>query len=61
MVPDKHARSRAQVFLARDDFEVDARGPGHGVVEGARDGPLADAMLADEPQGEGGEDAVGGA
>ena len=61
VVPDEHARSRAQVFRARDDFEADARGPGHGVVEGARDGPLADAVLADEAEGEGGEDAVGGA
>ena len=61
VVPDEHARSRAQVFPARDDFKADARGPGHGVVEGAGDGPLADAVLADEAEGEGGEDAVGGA
>ncbi len=61
VVPDQHARSRAQVLLARDDFEPDARRQGHGVVEGARDGPLADAVLADEAEGEGGEDAVGGA
>ena len=40
---------------------MDARGPRHGVVEGAGDGPLADAVLADETEGEGGEDAVGGA
>lgn len=61
MVPDQHARSSVQIFLAGDDFEMDARGPRHGVVEGAGDGPLADAVLADETEGEGGEDAVGGA
>ena len=38
-----------------------ARRPGHGVVERSGDGPLADAVLADEAEGEGGEDAVGGA
>lgn len=40
---------------------MDARRPAHGVVEGSGDGPLADAVLANEAEGEGGEDAVGGA
>lgn len=61
VVPNQHARSRVEVLLARDDVEADARGQGHGVAESARDGPLADAVLADEAQSEGGEDAVGGA
>ena len=61
VVPDQHAGSRAQMVLPGDDFEMDARGPGHGVVEGAGDGPLADAVLADEAEGERGDDAVGGA
>ena len=61
MVPDQHARPRVQIFLALDDFEMYARRPGHGVVERSGDGPLADAMLADEAEGKGGEDAVGGA
>ena len=38
-----------------------ARCPGHGVVERSGDGPLADAVLADEAEGEGGKDAVGSA
>ena len=61
VVPDQHARSRAEMVLARDDFEMYARRPGHGVVESSGDGPLADAVLADETEGEGGEDAVCGA
>ena len=61
VVPDQHARSRVEVLPARDDFEMDPRRPGHGVVEGAGDRPLADAVLADETEGEGGEDAVCGA
>ena len=61
MVPDQHARPRIEVLFARDDFELDARRPGHGVLEGARDGPLADAVAADEAEEEGGEDPVGGA
>ena len=60
VVPNQHARPRSQILLPRDDFEVDARRPAHGVVEGSGDGPLADAVLADETEGEGGEDAVGG-
>ena len=35
--------------------------PGHGILKGSRDGPLADAVLADEAKGEGCEDAVCGA
>ena len=61
VVPDQHTRSRAQVLPARDNFEMDAREQRHGVVEGSRDGPLADSVLADKTEGEGGEDAVGGA
>lgn len=61
VVPYQHTRSRGQIFLAGDDFEVYARGPGHGVVESSGDGPLADAVLAEETEGQGGEDAVGGA
>ena len=61
VVPDQHARPRVEVFLARDDFKVHARRPGHGVVEGSGDGPLADAVLADEAEGEGCEDTIGGA
>ena len=61
VVPDQHARSRAQILLPRDDLKVYARRPRHGVVECSRDGPLADAVLADETEGEGGDDAVGGA
>lgn len=61
VVPYQHAGSRGQVFLAGDDFEMDARGPGHGVVESAGDDPLADAVFADETEGQGGKDAVGGA
>ena len=49
------------MFPAGNNVKVDARRPGHGVVEGAGDGPLADAVLADEAEDEGGEDAVGGA
>lgn len=48
MVPDQHTRSRAQVLLAGDDLEMDTRGQSHGVVEGPRGGPLADAVLTDE-------------
>ena len=59
MVPDQHARSRVQILLPRDDFETYARSPCHGVVEPSRDGPLANAMLASETEGEGGNDAVG--
>ena len=60
VVPDQHARPRAQVLAPGDDLEVDAGGERHGVVEGSGDGPLADPVSVDEPQGEGGEDAVGG-
>ena len=48
-------------MLPLDDFKPYARSPSHGVVEGSRDGPLADAVLAGEAEEEGGEDAVGGA
>ena len=61
VVRDLDAGPRAQVLPARHDVEADARGQGHGVVEGARDSPLADAVLADEAEADGGEDAVGGA
>lgn len=61
VVPDQHARPRAQILLPCDDFKAYARRPAHGVVEGSGDGPLADAVLADEAEGEGGEDTVGGA
>ena len=47
VVPDQHARSRVQVLPPGDDFETDARGQRHGVVERARDGPLADSVLAE--------------
>ena len=61
VISDEHAGSRVEELLPRDDFEIYACRPGHGVLEGSRDGPLADAVLADEAQGEGGEDAVCGA
>ena len=61
VVPDQDAGSCAEVLASGDDFEADARGPEHGVVEGAGDGPLADAVGAGEAEEEGGEDAVGGA
>ena len=61
MVPNQHARSRTQVLLPGHDLEMDARGPSHGVVKGSGYGPLADAVLADEAQGEGGEDTIGSA
>ena len=61
MVPYQHAGSRGQVFLPRDDFETYARSPSHGVLEGSGDGPLADAVFAEEAEGQGGEDAVGSA
>lgn len=61
VVPDQDAGSRAEVFFSGDDLEADSCGPEHGVVEGAGDGPLADAVGADEAEEEGGEDAVGGA
>lgn len=60
MVSDQHARSFIQILLPGDDFETYARSPCHSVVERSRDGPLADAMLANETEGEGGDDAVGG-
>lgn len=61
VVSDQHARPRAQILPPRNDFETDARRPAHGVVERSGNGPLADAVHADEAEGEGGEDAVGGA
>ena len=61
VVSDEDAGSCVEEFLPRDDVEMYACHPGHGVLKGSRDGPLADAVFADEAQGEGGEDAVGGA
>ena len=61
MVPDQDARSCAEVLFPGDDFEADSGGPSHGVVEGAGDGPLGDAVGVEEAEEEGGEDAVGGA
>ena len=60
VIPDDHAGSRVEVILSRDNVKMDACRPGHGVLKGSRDGPLADAVLADEAQSEGGDDAVGG-
>lgn len=40
VVPDQDAGSRGEVLFSGDDFEADARGPVHGVVEGAGDGVL---------------------
>ena len=58
VVPYQHARSRVEIFLAVDDFEMYARCQGHGVVESSGGGPLADSVPAEEAQDEGGEDAV---
>lgn len=38
--------------------ELDARGQLHGVVEGSRDGPLRNLLLAQDGQDDGGDDAV---
>lgn len=43
------------------DLEDDARGQAHDVVEGASGCPLRDALLADEGEEDGGEDAEDGA
>ena len=61
MVPDDHARPRGQMLCALYDFEAHARAEGHGVFEGARGGPLGEAGFSEQAEGEGGEDAVGGA
>ena len=61
VVTDQHAGARAEVLAALDDVAGDAGCEGHGVVEGAGGGPLRDAVVAEEAEGEGGEDAVEGA
>ena len=58
VVPYQHARSRVEILLAVDDFEMYARRQRHGVVESSGGGPLADSVLAEEAQDERGEDAV---
>ena len=60
MIPNQHARTRGEVFFPGDDVEVDARREGHGVLEGARGRPLGNAVIVEEAEREGGEDAVGG-
>ena len=61
VVPDQDTRSRVQILAAFDDLEAHARHPGHGEVEGAGYGPLGNSVLADEAEGEGDDDTVGGA
>lgn len=43
-----------------NDLEGDAGGGGHHVLEGAAGGPLRDAAVADDAQGDGGEGAIEG-
>ena len=58
---DDHRSLAGQVLLAVDDDEADAGGVAHDEVKGTGGGPLGESVLADEAEGYGGEDAVGGA
>jgi hypothetical protein len=60
MVTDQHGGPSLKVFLAADD-ELYTCGVLHGVFEGAGDGPLGEAGVADGAEEEGGDDAVDGA
>ena len=61
MVADEDGGARLEVLLAADDLEADACSEAHGPLEGPSGGPLRDAVVADEAEGDGGEDAVEGA
>ena len=61
MVPNKDRRPRGQVLVPANNLEADARAEAHGPFESLPRGPLGDAVVADEAEGDGGEDAVEGA
>lgn len=58
---DDHGAIGGEIFFALDDDKADTRSVTHNEVEGAGDGVLGEAVLADDAKGEGGEDAIGGA
>lgn len=51
----------AEDVLGVLDLEADARGQRHDVLEGAADGPLRALAVAEQGEGDGGEDAETGA
>ena len=61
MVSDDNAGSGVEVLAAGDDVEFDAGGEAHAELEGARGQVLGEAVLADEAEDDGDDDAVGGA
>lgn len=60
VVGDEDGRAGGEVVVAFD-LEVDAGRQAHEPFEAAACGPLRDAAVAEEPEDDGGEDAVGGA
>ena len=61
MIPHQDTRPRVQILRPGNNLKSYAGEVAHRVFEGARGGPLADAVVAEQAEGQGGEHAVGGA